>query len=74
MLKKHIKNEILSGKTITTVRQQALSLLSEVFDIEYLEVLDANNLSQITPTSEEFIIISAVVLGETRLIDNILFI
>jgi pantothenate synthetase len=47
--------------------------LSAVFDVEYVEVLNANNLTQITTSSSEIIIISAVRLGETRLIDNIVF-
>jgi len=47
--------------------------LSTIFDVEYVEVLNANNLTQITTSSSEIIIISAVRLSETRLIDNIVF-
>jgi pantothenate synthetase len=36
-------------------------------------VLDANNLKQITTNTKEIIIISAIRLAETRLIDNIVF-
>jgi len=53
--------------------EQAVDALSTVFDVEYVEVLNANNLTQITTSSSEIIIISAVRLSETRLIDNIVF-
>ena len=67
------KNAIMSGAAIIDARKQALSELNDLFEVEYIEVLDANNLTQITTTTEEIIIISSVRLGETRLIDNILF-
>ena len=67
------KNAIMSGAAIIDTRKQALSELNDLFEVEYVEVLDANNLTQITTTTEEIIIISSVRLGETRLIDNILF-
>jgi pantothenate synthetase len=41
--------------------------------VDYVEILDANTLTEITHKSEEIIIISAVRLGRTRLIDNIVF-
>jgi len=47
--------------------------LSESFVVDYVEILDANTLKEITPKSKEIIIISAVRLGATRLIDNIVF-
>ena len=53
--------------------EQAIDALRTVFDVEYVEVLNANNLTQITTSSSKIIIISAVKLGETRLIDNIVF-
>ena len=58
---------------ISKATEQAVDALSAVFDVEYIEVLNANNLTQITTSSSEIIIISAVKLGETRLIDNIVF-
>jgi len=67
------KKAIEAGVAIELTRQQALSSLSDLFEVEYVEVLDANNLTQIKTNTEEIIIISAVRLGETRLIDNILF-
>ena len=67
------KVAIQSGTDITIATEQAVDALSAVFDVEYVEVLNANNLTEITTSSSEIIIISAVKLGETRLIDNIVF-
>jgi pantoate--beta-alanine ligase len=67
------KAEIQDGTDISRATEQAVDALSVVFDVEYVEVLNANNLTQITTSSSEIIIISAVRLGETRLIDNIVF-
>jgi pantoate--beta-alanine ligase len=64
---------IQSGTEILSAIEQAADALSAVFEVEYIEVLNANNLTQITTSSSEIIIISAVKLGETRLIDNIVF-
>jgi len=68
-----IKKSIESGTEISSVIEQAVEALSTVFEVEYIEVLNANNLTQITTSSCEIIIISAVKLGETRLMDNIVF-
>jgi len=67
------KSAIQSGTDISRATEQAVDALNAVFDVEYTEVLNANNLTQITTSSSEIIIISAVKLGETRLIDNIVF-
>ena len=67
------KAAIQSGADISRAIEQAVDALSHVFDVEYIEVLNANNLTQITTSSRKIIIISAVKLGETRLIDNIVF-
>ena len=67
------KLAIQSGTDISIATEQAVDALSTVFDVEYVEVLNANNLTQITTSSREIIIISAVSLSETRLIDNIVF-
>ena len=68
-----IKLAIQSGTEISSAIEQAVDALSSIFEVEYIEVLNANNLTQITTSSCEIIIISAVKLGETRLIDNIVF-
>jgi len=67
------KAAIQSGADISRATEQAVDALSNIFDVEYVEVLNANNLTEITTSSSEIIIISAVKLGETRLIDNIVF-
>ena len=67
------KAAIQSGADISRAIKQAVDALSHVFDVEYIEVLNANNLTQITTSSSKIIIISAVRLRETRLIDNIVF-
>ena len=67
------KVAIQSGADISSAIEQAIDALSAIFDVEYFEVLNANNLTQITTSSSEIIIISAVRLGNTRLIDNIIF-
>ena len=67
------KAAIQNGTDISSATEQAIDALRAVFDVEYVEVLNANNLTQITTSSSEIIIISAVRLGETRLIDNIVF-
>ena len=68
-----IKLAIQSGTEISSAIEQAVDALSAIFEVEYVEVLNANNLTEITTSSCEIIIISAVRLGETRLIDNIVF-
>ena len=67
------KAAIQSGTDISSAIEKAVDALSFIFDVEYVEVLNANNLTEITTSSSEIIIISAVKLGETRLIDNIVF-
>ena len=68
-----LKKSILNGKTIQSARLKAIDELNEEFEAEYLEVLDANNLTQIETKTSEIIIISAIRFGGTRLIDNIVF-
>jgi len=67
------KTSIEQGNPIEFVTQKTLSELSKNFEVEYFEVLNANNLKQIATNTLEIIIISAIRLGETRLIDNIVF-
>ena len=67
------KAAIQNGTDTSSATEQAIDALRAVFDVEYVEVLNANNLTQITTTTSKIIIISAVKLGETRLIDNIVF-
>ena len=68
-----LKILIINNEPIEFSRLRALSNLRNLFQVDYLEVLDANNLKQIKTNTKEIIIISAIKLGETRLIDNIVF-
>ena len=67
------REELESGNDIVLTAKKAFAALSESFVVDYVEILDANTLKEITPKSKEIIIISAVRLGATRLIDNIVF-
>jgi len=67
------KSSIQNGTDIPSATEQAVGALSVVFDVEYIEILNANNLTEITTSSGEIIIISAVRLGGSRLIDSIIF-
>lgn len=67
------RDALLDGKSIYDAREDALNTLSKSFEVEYLEVLDANNLTQIETKTTEIIIISAIRFGGTRLIDNLKF-
>jgi pantoate--beta-alanine ligase len=67
------KAAIEQGDSIEFIMEKTLSELSVYFEVEYLEILNANNLTQIATNTSEIIIISAIRLGETRLIDNIVF-
>ena len=62
-----------SGLTLDEVISKAKESLGKPFELDYFEILDANTLTQITTSSADVIIVSAVKLGVTRLIDNIVF-
>lgn len=47
--------------------------LKKHFIIDYLEVLDANTLEKINDNSEQIVLLSAVFIGQIRLLDNIKF-
>jgi pantoate--beta-alanine ligase len=67
------REDLESGKDLMLTVKRAFTALSESFEVDYLEILDANTLKEITSKSNKIIIISAVRLGATRLIDNIVF-
>ncbi|SMN13930.1 Pantoate--beta-alanine ligase [Bathymodiolus heckerae thiotrophic gill symbiont] len=54
-------------------RKSASKQLQRYFKLDYLEILDANTLKQITDNTSKIAILCAVFLGSTRLIDNIIF-
>ena len=67
------RNSILRGNSFPEAKKDAIKTLGKSFEVEYLEVLDANNLTQIETKTTEIIIISAIRFGGTRLIDNLVF-
>ena len=67
------RDSILRGNSLTEAKKDAIKTLGKSFEVEYLEVLDANNLTQIETKTTEIIIISAIRFGGTRLIDNLVF-
>ena len=67
------RDSILRGNSFPEAKKDAIKTLGKSFEVEYLEVLDANNLTQIETKTTEIIIISAIRFGGTRLIDNLLF-
>jgi len=67
------RDSILRGNSLPEAKKDAIKTLGKSFEVEYLEVLDANNLTQIETKTTEIIIISAIRFGGTRLIDNLLF-
>ncbi len=69
----YIKHEVLQNKKIDVLKKMAEFDLKQYFKLDYLEVLDANTLKQITDNTSQIIILSAVFLGSVRLIDNIIF-
>ena len=68
-----IRDLILDGKEISEAREVGINSLNKSFEVEYFEVLNANNLTQIETKTSEIIIISAIRFGGTRLIDNLVF-
>ncbi len=53
--------------------QSAIEYLQYYFQLDYLEVLDANTFKKINKNTSKIIILSAVYLNKVRLIDNIIF-
>ena len=67
------RDSIVRGNSFPEAKKDAIKTLGKNFEVEYLEVLDANNLTQIETKTTEIIIISAIRFGGTRLIDNLVF-
>lgn len=67
------REEYLSSKTVESLRVDIHKSINQHFELEYAEIIDANNLKQITDNTTEIAILCAVSLGPTRLIDNIFF-
>jgi pantothenate synthetase len=57
---------------LDSLKDQASNLLEKAgFEIDYLEIVDAKNLSLVTKKTDEFLIAVAVIYKKVRLIDNI---
>lgn len=67
------KQDYLNNISVEILTNKAKHNLAENFRVDYLEVLDANTLKQITDNTSKIAILCAVFLGSTRLIDNIIF-
>ena len=67
------KSNYEGGMALDGVISIAKESLRAPFELDYFEMLDANTLTQITTSSTDVIVVSAVKLGVTRLIDNIVF-
>ena len=64
--------ESLKTSPVKIVIEQATDFLENAgFEIDYLEVVDANNLSLITKKTNQMLIAVAVIYKKVRLIDNI---
>ena len=72
-LMKKAQQRLQSGQSVANAKAQAQRTLSEYFQVDYVEILDANTLRQTTDTSQRIAILCAVFLGSTRLIDNLIF-
>ena len=70
-----IKNmaETLKTSSVKIAKEQAFVFLQSAgFEMDYLEILDADNLSEITERTNKILIAVAVNYKKVRLIDNIL--
>ncbi len=67
------KQDYLNNASVEVLTANAEKILEKGFKVDYLEVLDANTLMQITDNTSEIAILFSVFLGSTRLIDNIIF-
>ena len=70
-----IKNLAVSLKItpLEVLKKEAKDFLQNAgFEIDYLEIVDANNLSSVTKNTDKVLIAVAVIYKKVRLIDNIL--
>jgi pantoate--beta-alanine ligase len=67
------RQDYLLSSSVIDLKKDMHSDLEKYFDLDYAEIVDANTLKQITDNTTEIAILCAVLLGSTRLIDNIIF-
>lgn len=71
---KKAKEQILSGEDVLDVTENSRQELNESgFQVQYLECLDVETFESPGSHTQQFLIAVAAFLGETRLIDNIVF-
>jgi pantoate--beta-alanine ligase len=64
--------ESLEISSLGSLKEEASAFLEKSgFKIDYLEIVDAKNLSSVTKKTREFLIAIAVIYKKVRLIDNI---
>lgn len=68
------KKAIIAQQSIANVHQQSIDTLQEYgFDIDYFNIANASTLAPADHTDKSLVLLAAVKLGQTRLIDNISF-
>jgi pantoate--beta-alanine ligase len=65
------KYEIKNKKDLKLVKNDLTTNLKKYFNLDYCEILNADNLGKINANEKNIIILVAAMLGKTRLIDNI---
>ena len=68
-----IKTDFLRGIDLDSSIKKAKNNLSEFSKLDYLEARNSKDLTDIDNKTDEIILLCATYLGETRLIDNLIF-
>ena len=68
-----IKTDFLRGMDIYSSIEKAKDNLSQFSKLDYLEARNSKDLTDIDNKTDEIILLCATYLGETRLIDNLIF-
>ncbi len=62
------------GESITSALEWGVNTLNDgTFTVDYLQIKNAKDLSDVTPNDNELVIVAAAFLGTARLIDNMVF-
>lgn len=71
---KHIYEELIIGKPILNIINDATEFINSIpiCKVDYIEIVDVNTLQPIMKHQDNFIIAAAILIGETRLIDNMI--
>jgi pantoate--beta-alanine ligase len=67
-----IKNGVRPAKTIISRMRKIISDLAMVTGIDYISIVDADNLQEVSEAKGKVLIAVAIRMGKTRLIDNII--